>query len=105
MSEKKKERHEITICPGMKFGVPCIDGVRMRAEQVADMWWNGDTLERLNSAWDFLNRGAVLVCCWYMARYGSRMWRKRWKEWLEIADRELWEGHYDCPMPPQKANK
>ena len=97
---KEKESHVITVRPGMKFGEPCIDDHRMRAEQVAGMWWNGETLEAFG-AWNFLNRGAVLVCCWYMARYGSRTWRKRWKDWLLLADAELWEGHYDCPLPPQ----
>ncbi len=96
-----QEHHTITIVPGMKCGYPCIDGIRMTVAQVANMWWDGSTLEELGS-WDFLTRGSVVVCCWYQARYGSRTWRKRWKVWLQIADRELWDGHYDCPMPSQK---
>ena len=98
-----KERHLITIYPDTKFGEPTIDHHRIRAEQMATAWWNGsETLKGIEENWPGINRGAVLVCCWYMARYGSRIWRKRWKEWLEIADTELWYGRYKtCPMPPQ----
>ena len=97
----KEERHLITIYPSMKFGQPCIDHRRITVEQVAEIWWYGSmTLEEMERAWAGINRGAVLVCCWYMARYGSRTWRNRWKDWLEFADVELWYGKYKtCPMP------
>ena len=101
---KNEERHLITICPGMKFGEPCIDDHRMTAEQVAERWWHrSDTLEEMQKDWPELTRGAVLTCCWYMARYGSRTWRKRWKDWRLVADLELWYARYKtCPMPPQR---
>ena len=100
----EKERHLITIYPDMMSGEPTIDHRRITAEQMAKTWWSrGMTLEQFAENWPGMSRGAVLVSCWYMARYGSRTWRKCWKEWLEIADGELWRGRYaTCPMPPQK---
>ena len=102
----KKESHLITIYPSMKWGDPCIDHQRMTAEQVAQMWWYGYTLKEIERGWPNLNRGAVLVSCWYMARYGTRTWRTRWKDWLLVAEIELWHSDYEiCPMPPQKEVK
>ncbi len=101
----KEERHLVTISPAMKFGEPCIDDRRFTVQQVAEMWWYGNwPLDKLaDPSWPNMTRGAVLTCCWYMARYGSRTWRKRWGNWLDIADIELWERQYKtCPMPPQK---
>ena len=98
------ESHSITICPGLLWGVPTVDGHRIAVEQMAGVWWRGRcTLEIIEGNWPGMNRGAVLVACWYMARYGSRLWSKRWRDWLEIAERKLWAGDYiTCPMPPQK---
>ncbi len=103
----EKERHCIAIYPGMMAGEPTVDHHRITAEQMAKVWWHsGYPVEQIEENWPGMNRGAVLVACWYMARYGSRTWRKRWKEWLEEADGELWNGRYDsCPMPPQVQQK
>ncbi len=97
-----KERHLITVYPDMKFGEPCVDHHRIPAEMMARVWWNGEfTVEGIERHWPGMNRGAVLVACWYQARYGTRLWGKRWKEWLTVAAGELWAGQYDsCPMPP-----
>lgn len=99
------ERHCITIYPDMKDGEPTIDSHRLTAEHVARVWWEGNItaqgIQGIEENWPGINRGALLVCCWYMARYGGRTWRKRWKDWLAIADGELWHGNYaTCPLPP-----
>ena len=97
------ERHFIAIEPGLMAGLPVVDRHRITAEQMANAWWSGLTIKGIEENWPAMNRGAVLVACWYQARYGSRTWRKRWKEWLEIANDELWSGLYStCPMPPQR---
>ena len=100
---KEKERHLITIYPDMVSGEPTIDHHRITAAQMACCWWSGNyTLKAIEENWPGMSRGAILVSCWYMARYGSRTWRKRWKEWLEVASDHLWHGRYKtCPMPPQ----
>jgi len=104
---KKGECHCITIYPSMKFGQPCVDHHRITAEHMAMVWWSGNyELKYLEDNWPGMSRGAVLVACWYMARYGTRMWRKRWKDWLYVAETELWYSRYDtCPMPPQQADE
>jgi len=101
---KEKERHLITIYPDMVFGEPTVDHHRITAEQMAGVWWSGNyELKEIRQNWPGMNKGAVLVACWYMARYGTRTWRKRWREWLEIAEGKLWHGRYKtCPMPPQR---
>lgn len=103
----EEERHLITIYPDMMLGQPTVDHHRITAEQMARQWWVGDLgLERIEENWPGMNRGVVLVACWYMARYGTRTWRRRWKEWLETADGFLWHDDYKgCPMPPQGAEE
>jgi len=98
------ERHCITLYPDMCSGDPTIDGHGIHAELIARVWWNGNaTVELIEENWPGVNRGALLVCCWYCARYGSRTWRKRWASWLAVAEGELWHGNYaTCPLPPQK---
>lgn len=53
-----------------------------------------------------IDRYGVLVACWYMARYGTRKWQKRWGGWLETADVELWHSEIsrwdNCPDPPTR---
>ena len=107
MDKPENERHAVTIDPSLFFGLPTIDHRRMTAQQVAEAWWTGGlTLEEIENAWMGMNRGAILVACWYMTRYGSRTWRKRWAEWMKIADVKLWYGRYSsCPMPPQPGQK
>ena len=98
------ETHCVTIDPGMHSGEPCIDSRRITAAQMARVWWFGRmTVEEIEENWPGINRGALLVCCWYMARYGGHTWRKRWKDWLAVADGELWKGNYaTCELPPQR---
>lgn len=103
---KPLKRHLITIYPDMKFGYPTIDHHRIEAMQFADIWWGGNMdLKDIQGNWPGINRGAVLVCCWYAARYGTRLWRKRWgyDGWLKTAESFLWHDDYrNCPLPPQK---
>lgn len=101
----KKVWHFITVDPAMKFGQPCVDHHRITANQMADVWYfNGEMdLAGIEENWPGMNRGAVLVACWYVARYGTPMRRKPWKEWVEKAEGLLWKGDYKhCPMPPRR---
>ncbi len=104
--DKPLKRHLITIYPDMISGEPAIDHHRIEAMQFAEAWWYSSlSLKFVEQNWPGIDRGAVLVCCWYAARYGTRLWRKRWGEWLKIADGELWKGNYKtCTMPPQKGD-
>lgn len=101
VDKMKRLSPTITIAPGFYSGEPCIRW-RLPADLIALDWWNNWKLEDLMDNYE-ITRGDVLVSCWYMAKYGPRSWRKRWGEWLQKADGELWYGRYEtCPMPPQK---
>lgn len=102
-----EERHCITINPDLCSGQPTVDHQGITAELVARVWWAGSmSLSEIEENWPGLNRGAVLVACWYQARYGGRTWRKRWQDWLKVANGELWHGNYaSCPMPNQRGKE
>jgi uncharacterized protein (DUF433 family) len=87
-------------------GEPCIDNHRITTNLIASVWWDGEyDLKYITSNWE-LDKGSVLVACYYEARYGSRIWRKRWKEWLKDNEGILWNGYYSsCPMPPRINDK
>lgn len=93
--------YHVSIDPGVHFGEPCLAGRRLTTELIAKAWRNGMSIEDIADNWE-IERGDILVACWYQARYGSWTWRKRWADWLAMANGELWHGRYDtCPMPPQ----
>ena len=99
-----EERYYVTIDPGLMCGEPTINHHRITAREIAATWWGTDySLEFIEANWPGINRVAVLVACWYMGIYGTRTWKKRWKDWLLIADGKLWEDNYGaCPLPPRK---
>lgn len=100
---KPLKRHLITIYPDMVFGEPTIDHHRITAMQIASLYYCGETIKYIEEDFPGINRGAVLVCCWYAARYDTRLWRKRWADWLKVAESFLWHDDYkNCPLPPQR---
>lgn len=112
----KEPASYVVIDPKMKFGQPTLRGRRLTAEFLAEHYWHlGSSLEsEVLGAYD-ITRADLLACCHYVARYGSRTWRKRWKAWLDASwentgiDRETdtmqgwWsEAFSDVPLPPHK---
>ena len=85
----------------MLWGSPVIGGHRITAEQMADYYWyTADTAEEMQRAWN-LTRGELLIAFWYMGRWGSRTWQKRWRAWAESVHPQLWECDYSAPWPPK----
>lgn len=93
----------IVIHPGRISGEPTIGHSRLAAALVAETYWNYGP-DQVKAMWDYLTDADILVCCWYVARYGSRTWRKRWKDWLPDADQFLWSSVTlgACPFPPRR---
>lgn len=104
-----KPRAYVSIEPGIRFGQPCVKRQGISPELIADAWWNTDySLEFIEENWPGMDREAVLVACWYMAVHSrSRIWHKRWGEWVNnpgVSSR-LWRADYDnCPMPLRKGS-
>lgn len=96
------EHPYLYLSPAMQFGRPNIGGSRLPAEVVAQAWWDGSSEVEIYYAWpDCKGRGELLLACWWMARYGTRLWRKRWGRWLKGVERSLWDEDYSAPLPPQ----
>lgn len=93
----------IVLHPGRVGGAPTIGESRLPAKLVANVYWHHGA-DEVKAMWDYLTDADILVCCWYVARHGTRSQRKRWKDWLPIADRMLWstETIPDCDWPPTK---
>jgi uncharacterized protein (DUF433 family) len=98
----------VSIDPLFKAGTPCLRGTRLPVELIAERYWElGEHLgSELLSAYE-ITRADVLACCFYVAEYGTKTQRKRWKPWLA----ETWvqtrtgggwwsEGWGDVPLPP-----
>ena len=98
-----RSRPCITIDPCVMDGEPCISW-RLTAEQFAGVWWRGNySLGEIIINWPGVRREDVQIACWYMARFGSRTWRKRWDRWATEWRTPIWHGDWDnVPMPPQK---
>lgn len=104
----------VSVQPNLRFGEPCIGGTRLPAEMIADRYWDlGEHLESELLKPYGITRADVIVCCWYVATYGTRKQKRRWKDWKEtvwantgIAQdsggaRGWWSEHYaDVPLPP-----
>lgn len=95
----------IVVHPGRMSGKPTIGHSRLPASQIADTyWWHG--ADEVKLQFDYLTDADILVCCWFVANYGTRSQRKRWREWRPVADRLLWSSETlgDCPWPPRRGD-
>ena len=78
----------------MRFGRPHMRGIS--TEMIADMHWAGD-----DAADDYgLTPGELVVALWFEASQGQPRFRKRWRQWLKMADPVLWKGDLDIELPP-----
>ena len=90
--------------PGTCFGKPTINGSRLYVQAVAGNWWGGMTEQEIYDTFpSCIGKPELLLACWWMARYGTRTWRKRWGQWLREVAGELWRLNYKVPLPPQTA--
>lgn len=89
----------VTFSPGVRFGRPTLNHTNLSVETVADMV----VVEPVDVVADEfgITRPDVIVCCWYMATYGTRRWRTNWGGWADSVGVELWHGRYDVPDPPE----
>jgi len=93
----------IVIHPGRLAGQPTIGHSRLPAALIADTYWDYGP-DEVKACYGYLADSDILVCCWYVARYGTRQQRKRWKNWLPVADEMLWSNDTvkDCPWPERR---
>ena len=94
-------RRFVKIEPGVNSGEPTAGMTGIQAEIVAKRWWVGESVEFLQEDFPGVDRGQILVCCWYMATRGTRRWKKRWGEWAKSVEGKLWHSDWDdAAMPP-----
>jgi uncharacterized protein (DUF433 family) len=91
--------------PGRLSGAPTIGDSRLPAQLVASTYYHHGA-DEVKLMWDYLTDADILVCCWYVANYGTRSERRRWKGWAPKADWMLWseETMAECPWPPTKGS-
>ena len=94
----------LCLSPSVCYGKPTIGFSRLYVQVVAEAWWHGEMPEAaIYSCWPACSgRPGLLLACWWMARYGSDLWRRRWKPWLALAEGPLWHGDYQLDLPPQR---
>lgn len=93
----------ISIRPGMRSGQPTLNGTRLSPEAIAHVVWDGYDAETIKvQFWEEATRWALLTACWYVARYGTPTWRKRWGAWAQTVYSDLTSSgdHDACPWPP-----
>jgi uncharacterized protein (DUF433 family) len=87
--------------PARRFGAPAIKGIS--CEAIALQMLAGDDIATIAEDYD-LTRADILVACWYLGLYGSRRWRRSWRQWAEQAGQAMWDTRtvdYDqIPDPP-----
>lgn len=97
----KPDRPFVSFDPAMRVGQPCINHTRIPIWSIAGMVWAGEPVEAVAEDYD-ISRWAVLVACWYQGTYGGRSWRKRWKEWADVAHEDLWHSRPDMVSNPPR---
>lgn len=92
--------HIVTIDPGVRDGEPMLNRSSVSVPRIAEAWWTGHTLGDIYESLG-ADKGMILTACWYMAKYGSLPWRKRWGTWLRgaVLSPITYKNH---PMPPQR---
>jgi len=109
----------VVVNPRMRHGEPSLRGHRLSAAMIADRYWEwGEHLETELLANYEITRADVLACCFYVANYGTRKQRARWKDWLAAVwantgqDRETlvnsgwWSDDWsDVPLPPTRQHE
>jgi len=100
--EDGEEQPYVVVMPSRLGGTPTIGHRRISTEQVADMYWHNG-FDDLIDGYDVTER-EVVIAVWFEARYGTRMRRRRWKEWLDENDARLWSSKtYGEPINPPTA--
>ena len=89
--------------PARLGGKATIGHSRLPATLVADTYWHHGLAE-VQGQWDYLSAKDVVVCCWYVATYGTASQRKRWKQWVDGAhDKLSFPRQFpDVELPPIK---
>ena len=97
----REEEAFVVVMPSRLGGSPTIGHTRLSTEMVADLYWQGG-FSYLTIGYALTER-QVVVAVWFEARYGTRMRRRRWKEWLDDNDDKLWSPDtYGKPDVPPK---
>ncbi len=95
----------VWVSPGRCSGRPCIGGHRLSVDLIADLWWGGSSAVAIQRDYA-ITREQIVVACWYVARYGTRMWRRRWGRWETDVFQRLWNGRYKgAPLPPRSGDE
>lgn len=104
--QQREGQRRIVLHPSRRSGEPTVGDSRIPVDMVAGVHWQHGLAEAETQWEPQVTRDGVLAACWYVARYGTRTWRKRWAGWLEVADEMLWHsGSWDtCPAPPSLAD-
>jgi uncharacterized protein (DUF433 family) len=91
----------IVVHPGRHSGAPTIGHSRLPAHNIANTYWHYGA-DEVKNMWDYLTDADILVCCWFIAHYGTRTERRRFKDWRDEADMMLWsrDTFTDCAWPP-----
>lgn len=87
------------------MGMPCVSGTSIDVDVVVGAWWSGASVSEIETDLPGIDRAAVLVACWFVARYGSAIWKRRFERWVAKAEGMLWHASRvdvsDIPLPPQ----
>lgn len=96
----------IVLHPGRLGGTPTIGHSRLAAELIANTYWYHGA-DEVKAMWDYVTDKDILVCCWFIAHYGTRTEKARFRPWRDKADMLLWsrDTFADCPWPPTKAEE
>lgn len=80
--EQREPRPFVSHDPVMCGGTPTLNGTRLHVEMLAERYWHlGHVYEReILDAYE-IRRRDLLICRWYVATCGARVWRRRWGQW------------------------
>jgi uncharacterized protein (DUF433 family) len=95
------DRPHVVVDPAQAWGQSNVKGVGV--DHIAGMLLAGEDMATVADEFG-LTRADVLVACWYLGMFGSRRWRRLWRDWAERAGKAMWDVRtvdYDAiPDPP-----
>lgn len=96
------DRPHVRTDPAQRFGQPAVKGISVEA--IGSMVIAEQNVTTVADEYG-LTRGDILVACWWLGLYGSKSWRRLWRDWANgTAGPAMWRAatvnYDDIPDPP-----
>jgi len=76
-----------------------VNGLNLDIDIISWYVWNGFTYFDLEMIMPEITREYIAFSCFLKAKTTNLIWRKRWKKWANMYQREILNGCSNIPLP------